>query len=203
MSVLLLFRSATISHLNNLKNRIACLNHEWILSRVLTQQCLASKFYSTLCTIPHQNGAGLFKALNKILMSDIKGLKQYLALLALMLFTETLGYFSNLGNIFGGGETCTLTLLCTILCCFISCQIDREETTPSPNHGKAPSQKLTNQFNFCERASQTYNNPYRVRFYPGMTLISQQFGCLYNISNISFDSFRCLRSQQKHVHSLQ
>jgi len=39
---------------------------------------------------------------------------------------------------------------------------DREETTPSPG-GKAPAQKLTNQFNFCERASQTYNNPYRER----------------------------------------
>ena len=39
--------------------------------------------------------------------------------------------------------------------------MDREETTPSPG-GKAPAQKLTNQFNFCERASQTYNNPYRV-----------------------------------------
>eukprot|EP00111_Clytia_hemisphaerica_P001567 TCONS_00004473-protein len=39
---------------------------------------------------------------------------------------------------------------------------DREEATASPT-GKAPPQKLTNQFNFCERASQTYNNPYRER----------------------------------------
>jgi len=38
----------------------------------------------------------------------------------------------------------------------------REDTTPSPGI-KAPPQKLTNQFNFCERASQTYNNPYRER----------------------------------------
>ena len=42
-------------------------------------------------------------------------------------------------------------------------QGEREEATPSPGP-KAPSQKLTNQFNFCERASQTYNNPYRVTF---------------------------------------
>ena len=31
--------------------------------------------------------------------------------------------------------------------------------TPAPSKG---DKKLTNQFNFSERASQTYNNPYRV-----------------------------------------
>lgn len=39
---------------------------------------------------------------------------------------------------------------------------DRDDTTPSPGP-KATGAKLTNQFNFCERASQTYNNPYRER----------------------------------------
>eukprot|EP00795_Rhopilema_esculentum_P006475 gene6476-11928_t len=37
---------------------------------------------------------------------------------------------------------------------------DREDMTPTP---AVKDQKLTNQFNFCERASQTYNNPYRER----------------------------------------
>eukprot|EP00794_Sanderia_malayensis_P009932 gene9931-10952_t len=37
---------------------------------------------------------------------------------------------------------------------------DREDATPTPAKS---DQKLTNQFNFCERASQTYNNPYRER----------------------------------------
>ncbi|XP_072167175.1 dynein intermediate chain 2, ciliary isoform X2 [Diadema setosum] len=37
-----------------------------------------------------------------------------------------------------------------------------EEATPAPGEGKS-DQKLTNQFNFSERASQTYNNPYRER----------------------------------------
>ncbi|XP_070542719.1 dynein intermediate chain 2, ciliary-like isoform X1 [Ptychodera flava] len=36
---------------------------------------------------------------------------------------------------------------------------EEETTTPAPTGG----QKLTNQFNFSERASQTYNNPYRER----------------------------------------
>ncbi|CAC5389265.1 DNAI1 [Mytilus coruscus] len=36
--------------------------------------------------------------------------------------------------------------------------------TPAPAEGESTgSQKLTNQFNFSERASQTYNNPYRER----------------------------------------
>ncbi|XP_057303702.1 dynein intermediate chain 2, ciliary-like [Hydractinia symbiolongicarpus] len=39
---------------------------------------------------------------------------------------------------------------------------ERDDTTPSPGL-KAPAQKLTNQFNFCERASQSYNNPHRER----------------------------------------
>ena len=39
---------------------------------------------------------------------------------------------------------------------------EREDTTPSPGP-KDTGAKLTNQFNFCERASQTYNNPYRER----------------------------------------
>ncbi|XP_030833317.1 dynein intermediate chain 2, ciliary isoform X1 [Strongylocentrotus purpuratus] len=37
-----------------------------------------------------------------------------------------------------------------------------EEATPAPGEAKS-DQKLTNQFNFSERASQTYNNPYRER----------------------------------------
>ena len=38
----------------------------------------------------------------------------------------------------------------------------REEAgTPAPA-AAAGSRKLTNQFNYSERASQTYNNPYRV-----------------------------------------
>ncbi|XP_022094744.1 dynein intermediate chain 2, ciliary-like isoform X1 [Acanthaster planci] len=36
-----------------------------------------------------------------------------------------------------------------------------EESTPAPPKGS--DKKLTNQFNFSERASQTYNNPYRER----------------------------------------
>eukprot|EP00112_Aurelia_sp_Birch-Aquarium-sp1_P015688 Seg350.19 transcript_id=Seg350.19/GoldUCD/mRNA.D3Y31 product="Dynein intermediate chain 2 ciliary" protein_id=Seg350.19/GoldUCD/D3Y31 len=39
-------------------------------------------------------------------------------------------------------------------------EADREDMTPAPTSN---DQKLTNQFNFCERASQTYNNPYRER----------------------------------------
>jgi len=37
--------------------------------------------------------------------------------------------------------------------------------TPAPAEGDTSggSKKLTNQFNYSERASQTYNNPYRVR----------------------------------------
>lgn len=35
--------------------------------------------------------------------------------------------------------------------------------TPMPAEGAAGPKKLTNQFNFSERASQTYNNPYRER----------------------------------------
>ena len=34
-------------------------------------------------------------------------------------------------------------------------------TTPAPGGGG--DKKLTNQFNYSERASQTYNNPYRVK----------------------------------------
>ena len=37
--------------------------------------------------------------------------------------------------------------------------------TPAPSEMKTMT-KLTNQFNFSERASQTYNNPYRVRTKP-------------------------------------
>lgn len=37
---------------------------------------------------------------------------------------------------------------------------DDEGGTPEPKSG---SKKLTNQFNYSERASQTYNNPYRER----------------------------------------
>ena len=41
---------------------------------------------------------------------------------------------------------------------------DRDETTPVPvTATEVVGKKLTNQFNFSERASQTYNNPYRVR----------------------------------------
>ena len=36
-----------------------------------------------------------------------------------------------------------------------------EASTPAPAQTEG-SKKLTNQFNFSERASQTYNNPYRV-----------------------------------------
>jgi hypothetical protein len=32
----------------------------------------------------------------------------------------------------------------------------------SDNFTKAGAKKLTNQFNFCERAALTYNNPFRV-----------------------------------------
>jgi len=39
-------------------------------------------------------------------------------------------------------------------------KVERDEMTPTP---VPKDQKLTNQFNFCERASQTYNNPYRER----------------------------------------
>merc|ERR1712203_1215540 len=38
----------------------------------------------------------------------------------------------------------------------------REDASPSPGP-KQPTRKPANQFNFCERASQTYNNPYRER----------------------------------------
>ena len=38
---------------------------------------------------------------------------------------------------------------------------DDGTTTPAPPGGGG-DKKLTNQFNFSERASQTYNNPYRV-----------------------------------------
>ena len=38
---------------------------------------------------------------------------------------------------------------------------DEESTTPAAGGGGGEV-KLTNQFNFSERASQTYNNPYRV-----------------------------------------
>ena len=34
--------------------------------------------------------------------------------------------------------------------------------TPAPAKEESGAKKLTNQFNFSERASQTYNNPYRV-----------------------------------------
>ena len=37
---------------------------------------------------------------------------------------------------------------------------DEEGGSPEPKSG---SKKLTNQFNYSERASQTYNNPYRER----------------------------------------
>lgn len=39
-------------------------------------------------------------------------------------------------------------------------KVERDDMTPTP---VPRDQKLTNQFNFCERASQTYNNPYRER----------------------------------------
>ena len=39
-------------------------------------------------------------------------------------------------------------------------EADEEGTSPEPKSGG--SKKLTNQFNYSERASQTYNNPYRV-----------------------------------------
>lgn len=38
--------------------------------------------------------------------------------------------------------------------------VDDEGASPEPKSGG--SKKLTNQFNYSERASQTYNNPYRV-----------------------------------------
>jgi len=38
-----------------------------------------------------------------------------------------------------------------------------EAATPAPAAG-GKDLKLTNQFNYSERASQTYNNPYRVKF---------------------------------------
>lgn len=38
--------------------------------------------------------------------------------------------------------------------------------TPAPGEGESTgSKKLTNQFNYSERASQTYNNPYRVSYF--------------------------------------
>merc|ERR1712151_264236 len=40
----------------------------------------------------------------------------------------------------------------------------REDASPSPGP-KQPTRKPANQFNFCERASQTYNNPYRWEIY--------------------------------------
>ena len=40
---------------------------------------------------------------------------------------------------------------------------DGGETPTSPAPAKQTGAKLTNQFNFCERASQSYNNPYRER----------------------------------------
>lgn len=43
-----------------------------------------------------------------------------------------------------------------------------EEGTPAPPKS---DQKLTNQFNFSERASQTYNNPYRVRVFVMLTYV--------------------------------
>ena len=51
-----------------------------------------------------------------------------------------------------------------------------EAVTPLPTEGAASDgQKLTNQFNFSERASQTYNNPYRV-------------GCVCHISRSYFST---------------
>ena len=41
---------------------------------------------------------------------------------------------------------------------------DPDSSTPLPPEGASSGgKKITNQFNFSERASQTYNNPYRVR----------------------------------------
>lgn len=53
---------------------------------------------------------------------------------------------------------------------------EAEASTPLPTEGAASSgKKITNQFNFSERASQTYNNPYRV----GGTLVDRvtRFTC--------------------------
>lgn len=44
----------------------------------------------------------------------------------------------------------------------VKADADEEGTSPEPKSGGA--KKLTNQFNYSERASQTYNNPYRVSF---------------------------------------
>jgi len=38
---------------------------------------------------------------------------------------------------------------------------DEEGASPEPKSGGG-AKKLTNQFNYSERASQTYNNPHRV-----------------------------------------
>ena len=40
---------------------------------------------------------------------------------------------------------------------------DDEDKSPNPSATTGKTKKLTNQFNFSERASQTYNNPCRVR----------------------------------------
>ncbi len=67
-----------------------------------------------------------------------------------------------------------------------------EDATPAPAGGGGEA-KLTNQFNFSERASQTYNNPYRVSgIYNGNSFIP----CLLFLevqSNIALHSmFECM-----------
>ena len=55
--------------------------------------------------------------------------------------------------------------VCSMTFLFFSIQTEvKEAEKPEATTAPQTEKKLTNQFNFCERASQTYNNPYRVKF---------------------------------------
>ena len=62
--------------------------------------------------------------------------------------------------------------------------------TPAPSKG---DKKLTNQFNFSERASQTYNNPYRVSGSTDLQLLYRKFTYIKSLhSSKDVYSYCCL-----------